>query len=137
MIVVSCNRLEDKDHKEYYAIKSNYVEVTAIYNGMNDYKHGKYNDFRVLMIDCNASITSLCPSEIIVHEGSYMILRESADILRTNGFFEDISVGDSVKFLCAPELFANGYAIPIVAIYTEDKVYLDFETGWKQLMNRY
>lgn len=53
----------------------------------------------------------------------------NADIVNKNNFKDEVQVGKQINITTAPRIFWDGYVHPIVALKTEDKVYLDFETG--------
>lgn len=65
------------------------------------------------------------------------MLNSNVRTLKSNGFFDEINEGDIISFIAAPEIFGDGYDVPIVSIFVGDKVYLDFETGWNNLMKSY
>lgn len=67
----------------------------------------------------------------------FCILDANVITLQKNGFFDEIKSGDVIEFSAAPENFGDGYVVPIVSISANGKIYLDFETGWNNLMDSY
>ena len=61
-------------------------------------------------------------------------MSKNKEVLKKNGFFENVSIGDKIKIVTASRYFYDGYRIPIVAIECDNIVYLDFQTGRENLL---
>ena len=62
------------------------------------------------------------------------VMSKNKEVLKKNGFFENVSIGDKIKIVTASRYFYDGYRIPIVAIECDNIVYLDFQTGRENLL---
>ncbi len=56
-------------------------------------------------------------------------------MLENNGFFNDISEGTVITFTVNEFIGWDGWAYPVFAIAIGEKVYLDFDTGYKNILD--
>lgn len=106
----------------YYSDDSNY----KIYIG-------KLNDISLNILTVS-DIKEENQQEILFLYDNYRIIDESVEVLKANGFFEEVSVGDEIRIKIGLMVWGDGYVIPIAAIWCNDKCYLDFETGKKHIL---
>ena len=125
LIVSSCiyiNYTWEQREKEYYSDKDVFVECQGTVTFIN-----KTENMIYLAFDFDQSKNNFSDSSFKLNEVNSQIVIEA-------GFIREIRNGDTVNFISAPEYFGDGYVYPIVGLSTKDKVYLDFETGYNNLM---
>ena len=119
---------EINEEKEFVSDINNFVTATGtiqileIHSGTN----GWYLQFDKL--------ENIQPN--VFPENYFVFLKLTTHILEKNGFFEECKPGDTITFIAAPCQYLP-YPVPIVSVSKGDKVYLDFETGYKALMKSY
>lgn len=104
----------------YYSNRNNYRESQGIIAKMEELSDGQY----LLLIE----------SEDQVFSYQYRMIVANRTILKEHGFFDEVKVEDTVTLTYAPRIFGDGYTVPIVELKTEDKVYLEFENGFNNLV---
>lgn len=70
-------------------------------------------------------------------DSSFVVEGENARILLENGFMDKVAVGDTVTFTSSPQIFYDGWFFPIVDLEANGARFLDFETGYANLMDLY
>lgn len=70
-------------------------------------------------------------------DSRFIVEGKNYEILNSVFLSGEIKAGDEIVFISAPYIFGDGYKAPIVAISKKDKIYLDFETGYENLMKQY
>ncbi len=107
----------------YYSNQSNYIETTTEITGIYFYK-----DIEKLMLVINTDGTE--------YSDSHLVLRgKNAESVVEQGGLELLAIGSQVTFTAAPKYFGDGYEVPIVALYAENKNLLLFEDGYRNLIN--
>lgn len=113
--------------KNYYKEKRNFVTVEAVFKGTEDNSRVNY-----LIIWTEKGQTTE-----IFSEWRFKFTEASSLRLKNASFLEEVVPGDTITFIAAPKYFGDGYLVPIVGISANGKTYLDFETGWRDLMEEY
>lgn len=70
-------------------------------------------------------------------ERTFKIEGEAYDAVLENGLKEQLTTGQRITFMSAPQYFGNGYVMPIVEISVDGVEYLSFEEGHPYLLNEY
>ena len=66
---------------------------------------------------------------------TFKIVGKNLQTVEKNGIGDKIKIGDRVTFITAPKYFGDGYVMPIVAISANGESLLDFDEGFKNLMD--
>lgn len=120
VLLCSCNSSEII---EYYSQKENYISVTGTVSNI------KYNeDTTALYID----LSELSPA---LDDTCFKIAGENLEIVKAKKFDDKLKTGEQITFITAPKYFGDGYVMPIVAISISGENLLDFEEGYKNLLN--
>ncbi|MBE6533949.1 MAG: hypothetical protein E7678_03145 [Ruminococcaceae bacterium] len=120
LIFSSCRSLEER---KYYSQKENYISVTGTVLNV------KYNeDSTALYIE----FSELLP---VLDDTCFKIVGENLQIVQNNDIYNKIKIGEQISFITAPKYFGDGYVMPIVAMSTNGESLLDFEEGYKNLLD--
>ena len=69
-------------------------------------------------------------------QSKFILIRGyNVDIVKNNNICDEICVGDIITFISDPEYFGDGYIMPIVGLSKGNKVYLNFDVGYKEYMS--
>lgn len=118
--------------KKYYSNPSNFVEVSAICESFGTFTH--YPDQYYLNVkDMDYERTDECKFV----STSFDFDVASTELLKKAGIEEVLTEGTAVTFMSAPRYFGDSYWMPIVALEIDGEVWLDFDTGYKNLMSTY
>jgi len=116
----SCNSSEVM---KYYSQRENYISVMGTVSNI------KYNeDFTALYVD----FSELSPN---LDDTCFKIVGENLEIVQTNKIDDKLKTGAQITFITAPKYFGDGYVMPIVAISIGGENFLDFEEGYKNLLD--
>lgn len=120
VLLCSCN---SSGIIEYYSQKENYISVTGTVSNI------QYNeDTTALYID----LSELSP---VLDDTCFKIVGENLEIVKTNKIDDKLKTGERITFITAPKYFGDGYVMPIVAISISGENLLDFEEGYKNLLD--
>ena len=120
VLLCSCNSSEII---EYYSQKENYISVTGTVSSI------KYNEeATALYID----FSELSP---VLDDTCFKIVGENLEIVKANRIDDKLKIGEQITFVTAPKYFGDGYVMPIVAISISGENMLDFEEGYKNLID--
>lgn len=120
VLLCSCN---SSGTIEYYSQKENYISVTGTVSSI------KYNEeATALYID----FSELSP---ILDDTCFKIVGENLEIVKANRIDDKLKIGEQITFVTAPKYFGDGYVMPIVAISISGENMLDFEEGYKNLID--
>lgn len=111
---------------QYYSENSNYEELVGIILNFEEIRG--VDDLFIEIEFENENIHD----HYLYHP--LMVISKNKEILRKNGFFENVLIGEKIKIVTASGYFYDGYRIPIVAIERDNVVYLDFQTGRENLL---
>ena len=64
-----------------------------------------------------------------------LIVGENLEIVKANRIDDKLKIGEQITFITAPKYFGDGYVMPIVAISISGENMLDFEEGYKNLLD--
>ena len=104
----------------YYSNKDNYVTVSGTINYIN-----------------------YCEDEIIIafsdlsesfDDDHFKIIGENYELVIERGIEEHLAIHTTVTFTTAPKYFGDGYIMPIVAIWMDDMMFLEFEEGYANFL---
>ena len=108
---------------KYYSQKENYISVTGTVLSV------KYNkDITALFID----FSQLSP---VLDDTCFKIVGKNLETVQTNNIDDKLNIGEQITFITAPKYFGDGYVMPIVAISVSGENLLDFEDGYKNLLD--
>ena len=120
VLLCSCN---GSGIVEYYSQKENYISVTGTVS------HLRYNeDTTALYID----FSELSPG---LDDTCFKIVGENLKMVKANKIDDKLKEGERITFITAPKYFGDGYVMPIVAISISGEKLLDFEDGYKNLID--
>ena len=120
VLLCSCN---SSGTIEYYSQKENYISVTGTVSSI------KYNEeVTALYID----FSELSP---VLDDTCFKIVGENLEIVKANRIDDKLKIGEQITFITAPKYFGDGYVMPIVAISISGENMLDFEEGYKNLID--
>ena len=120
VLLCSCN---SSRITEYYSQKGNYISVTGTVSNV------KYNeDATALYID----FSELSP---VLDDMCFKIVGENLEIVKANKIDDKLKTGEQITFITAPKYFGDGFVMPIVAISISGDSLLDFEEGYKNLLD--
>lgn len=120
VFLCSCNSFREI---EYYSQKENYICVTGTVLSI------KYNE------EATAMYIDFCDLSSIFDDTCFKIVGENLEIVKANRIDEKLKIGDQIIFFTAPKYFGDGYVMPIVAISISGENILDFEEGYKNLLD--
>ena len=118
--------------KEYYSNKANFVSVTAVCVEISTNEHSP-DCYFINVKDMEYHRTDECK----FISGTFKIDKASSVILKESNIENKLTEGTIFTFVSAPEYFGDGYLCPIVSIEVDGEVLLDFDTGYKNLMDTY
>lgn len=120
-IILSCTSCK-RTKLQYYSQKENYItaEGTVAFIAYND--------------DSSFVTYSLDNVTPFFDDRGFKLVGDNLVIAQENGIDELIKVGDTIKFVSAPKYFGDGYIFPIVALSKDDRVFLEFEEGYSNLI---
>jgi len=122
MLVFFCS-CQSSEKVRYYSQKGNYISVTGTVSSI------KYNeDSTVLYID----FSELYP---VLDDVCFKIVGENLKIAQANKIDDKLKIGEQVTFITAPKYFGDGYVMPIVAISISRENLLEFEDGYRNLLD--
>lgn len=104
---------------DYYSNHDNYEKLTGKIEKIDPYQLDTDSRDLYIIIDVNNDS----------YNGYFRVIPANEKILKENGFYDDIKVGDTITIFSAPGYFGDGYRVPIVGLRTETKEYLDFDVG--------
>ena len=107
----------------YYKDPTQFVELSAEV----DYIHWGNNSLVLGMTDIPEGFS----------ERTFKIEGEAYDVVLENGLKGQLTTGQRITFMSAPQYFGNGYVMPIVEISVDGVEYLSFEEGHPYLLNEY
>ena len=107
---------------EYYSDKNNYIEATGVISFIN------YNEDRSILY---VEFSDLNP---VFDDTCFKIVGDSLKTLAANDIDNKIEIGTEIKFITAPRYFGDGYVMPIVEFTVGDETLLEFEEGYKNLL---
>ena len=110
--------------REYYSDIDNFITEEAVVNNII-YKEKD-----------NKLVLWLGSSELYTTK-DFIIRGDNCSLVIENGFLDKVKIGDTVTFTSAPRIYGNGYFMPIVEMKHNGEVFLDFETGYNNLMSSY
>ena len=111
--------------KVYYSNEENYVSATGTVI------HLSYNE------KGDRLMIGLSDLSEKFEGSSFFVGGKNLQILLDENALELIHIGDTLSFTAAPRIFGDGYSVPIVALTVKGQEVLNFETGWKNLMQEY
>ncbi len=120
VLLCSCNSSEII---EYYSQKENYISVTGTVSDI------KYNE------DTTALYIDLSELSSVLDDTCFKIVGENLKIVKANKIDDKLKTGEQITFITAPKYFGDGYVMPIVAISISGENLLDFEEGYKNLLD--
>lgn len=110
---------------KYYSNEENFVEVTSKINHIV-WNHSEQR-VTIGLSDVPETFSDNC---FDIEEDNYIILLE-------NGGEEYLEYGTDVTIITAPRYFGDGYIMPIVAITVGEYELLNYDDGYKGLMESY
>ena len=120
VLLCSCNPSKEI---EYYLQKENYISVTGTVS------HIKGNE------DGTALYIGFSELYPVLDDTSFKIVGENLEIVKANKIDDKLKIGEEITFITAPRYFGDGYVMPIVAISIDGENLLDFEEGYKNLID--
>lgn len=109
----------------YYKDRSNFIEVTS------DINHVVWTHSEKRL---NLAFSNLPDG---FSDENFCIKGDNYVIVADNDGEECLELGDTITFVTAPRYFGDGYTMPIIAIRIKDKTLLEFEDGYKNLIESY
>ena len=107
----------------YYSQIGGYISVSGTVSNV------KYNeDTTALYID----LSELSP---VLDDTCFKIIGENLNVVRANSIDNKLKIGEQITIITAPKYFGDGYVMPIVAISIGDEKFLEFEEGYKNLLD--
>jgi len=107
----------------YYSQRENYISVSGTISSI------KYNE--------NSSALYIEFSELspVLDDSCFKIVEKNLQIAQANKIDYKLQVGKRIDFITAPKYFGDGYIMPIVAISIDGENLLNFEDGYKNLLD--
>lgn len=126
-MIYSCEYTWKYREEKYYSNKANFVNVTATVEKITySEEYGKF----YIHVDNISSVS-------VFSDDCFVIRHTSSQRLTNTNFLLKIQAGVEISFMAAPRYFGDGYCVPIVQLIIGDVTYLDFETGWNDLLSEY
>ena len=122
MLTLLCS-CDLSQHLDYYSNKENYINVTGTVSNI------KYNDDSSILY---IGFEELSPT---LDDTCLKIVGENLDIVKANKIDDKLKIGEQTTFVTAPKYFGDGYVMPIVAISINGETLLEFEEGYKNLLD--
>ena len=110
---------------KYYSNEENFMEITSEINHIV-WSHSEQR-VTIGLSDVPETFSDNC----------FDIDGDSFSIVVENNGEEYLKLGTSVTIITAPRYFGDGYIMPIVAIKTGEQELLNYEDGYKGLMESY
>ena len=107
---------------EYYSEDNNYLTATGVVNHL---AWGPAKEYVFLSFD-------VIPEQY--GDMTFAIRGENLKLLRERGFAEKVRLGTTVEYTSAPQIFWDGYTMPIVMLKVDGEVLLTFEEGKSNLL---
>ena len=120
VLLCSCN---SSGTIEYYSQKENYISVTGTVSSI------KYNE------EATALYIDFSELSSVLDDTCFKIVGEHLEIVKANRIDDKLKIGEQITFVTAPKYFGDGYVMPIVAISISGENMLDFEEGYKNLLD--
>ena len=120
VLLCSCN---SSGTIEYYSQKENYISVTGTVSSI------KYNE------EATALYIDFSELSSVLDDTCFKIVGENLEIVKANRIDDKLKIGEQITFVTAPKYFGDGYVMPIVAISISGENMLDFEEGYKNLLD--
>ena len=120
VLLCSCN---SSGTIEYYSQKENYISVTGTVSSI------KYNE------EATALYIDFSELSSVLDDTCFKIVGKNLEIVKANGIDDKLKIGEQITFVTAPKYFGDGYVMPIVAISISGENMLDFEEGYKNLLD--
>ena len=111
--------------KEYYANFDHFITEEAVVEKIN------YNE------EDNYIVLILGEIDETYQDNNFIIRSDNADIVLENGLLYTLQIGDVITFTSAPQIFGDGYMMPIVSLSVEGKELLNINIGYQNLMNSF
>ena len=118
--------------KVYYSNEANFVSVTAVCVEISTNEHIP-DCYFITVKDMEYHRTEECK----FISGTFKIEKASSIILKESNIEDKLTEGTNFTFISAPKYFGDGYLCPIVSIEIDGEVLLNFDTGYKNLMDTY
>ena len=118
--------------KEYYSDKNNFVSVTAVCVEVSTNEHIPDRYF-ITVENMEYERTENCKFIGL----TFTFDKASSAILKEARIEDKLTKGTAFTFISAPEYFGDGYKCPIVALEVNGDILLDFNIGYKNLMDTY
>ena len=117
--------VNSRQEKDFYADRNSFENISGIYKQID--RIGDELFFTLESVESDYEFRSL----------SFSLTDRQHELLINNGFFDEIHGGDEVTIIVAYGYFSPRVYIPLAGISANGKVYLDFDTGWESLMEKY
>ena len=125
-LLCSCSILTSIEKEQlirHYSDKNNFIECTGEVTYVNfANRNGVFLEIEGIEPD-------------IFSDTSFVIRGYNVDIVKSNNICDEICVCDIITFISDPEYFGDGYIMPIVGLSKGNKVYLNFDVGYKEYMS--
>ena len=108
---------------EYYSQKENYIDVTGTVSFIN------YNEADTGLY---IGLSEISP---VLDDTCFKIVGKNLEIVKDNEIDNKLQIGAQITLMTAPKYFGDGYVMPIVAISISGDSLLDFEEGYKNLLD--
>ena len=116
----SCKSLEKI---EYYSQKENYISVTGTVSYI------KYNE------DSTALYIELSDLQPVLDDKCFKIVGKNLEITQNNKIDDKLKTGEQITLVTAPKYFGDGYVMPVISISISGENLLEFEEGYKNLLD--
>ena len=123
VLLCSCNLSRTIEYYSYYSQKENYISVTGTVSSI------KYNE------EATALYIDFSELSSVLNDTCFKIVGENLEIVKANRIDDKLKIGEQITFVTAPKYFGDGYVMPIVAISISSENLLDFEEGYKNLLD--
>ena len=120
IVVSGCST---KEQLAYYADRNNYITATGTVT------HIAYSDDNTVLYigfsDISHNFSDNC----------FKIVGKNLKIAQERGIDEILGFGIELTFISAPRYFGDGYVMPIVALCYQNKIILEFNEGYSNLLS--
>ena len=124
--------------RRHYLDKSNFVSVTAVCVSSSYYTNPSESHTYCINISNAEYDTTNMPTEgSRFQDVTFRVDRESMKVLEEHDIHNKLKPGTTFTFMSAPIYLSDSYDCPIVALEIDGEVLLDFDTGYKNLMETY
>lgn len=104
----------------YYSNKDNYITVSGTVEYIN------YFEESIIIAFSNLSES--------FDDDHFKIIGQNYELVTKRGIEDHLAVHITVTFTTAPRYFGDGYIMPIVAIWIDDTMFLEFEEGYANFL---